>query len=126
MLDQVTTIILLLFFLIQLMVYVFGLIKLVEIKKQENRAGLKIRLLENEENLFDLGLYIGLSGTVIALILLTLNIVQASLIAAYASTLFGIIFVAILKVCHVRPYRRSLILKEEADSHGPVDHPDNL
>ena len=126
MLDQVTTIILLLFFLIQLMVYVFGLIKLTEIKKQENRAGLKIRLLENEENLFDLGLYIGLSGTVIALILLTLNIVQASLIAAYASTLFGIIFVAILKVCHVRPYRRSLILKEEADSHGPVDHPDNL
>ena len=126
MLDQVTIIILLLFFLIQLMVYVFALIKVIEIKKQERRAALKIRLLENEENLFDLGLYVGLSGTVIALILLTLNIVQASLIAAYASTLFGIIFVAILKVCHVRPFRRSLILKAEADSHEPVDNPYNL
>jgi hypothetical protein len=33
--------------------------------------------------------------------------------AAYSSTLFGIIFVAILKICHVRPFRRRLILETE-------------
>jgi hypothetical protein len=32
------------------------------------------------------------------------------LMAAYSSTLFGIIFVAILKIFHVRPYRKNLIL----------------
>jgi hypothetical protein len=36
--------------------------------------------------------------------------------AAYASTLFGILFVAVLKICHVRPYRRKLILESEVQS----------
>ena len=67
--------------------------------------------MDNEENLFDLGLYVGLGGTVLSLILVVLNIVDASLMAAYASTLFGIIFVAILKVGFVRPSRRKLILE---------------
>jgi hypothetical protein len=120
MLDQVTIIVLVLFFCLQLVVYVFGLIKIYEIRGQNFAPEIKLRLLENEENLFDLGLYVGLGGTVAALILLALDIVQASLIAAYASTLFGIIFVAILKVMHLRPFRRRLILEHEAnrgDSH---------
>ena len=71
----------------------------------------KIELLENEEPLFDIGLYFGLGGTVFSLILLAMGVVEASLIAAYASTLFGILGVAILKVFHVRPFRRKLILQ---------------
>lgn len=126
MLDQVSIIILLLFFLIQIMVYVFALIKIAEIKKQKMKPALKIRLLANEDNLFDLGLYVGLGGTIAALILLALNIVQASLIAAYASTLFGIVFVAFLKVCHVRPYRRTLIMQTDTDSYEQVDNPSDL
>ena len=39
-------------------------------KNEELRASLKIDLLDNEENLFDLGLYVGLGGTVLSLILL--------------------------------------------------------
>lgn len=110
MIDQVTLLILLLFFVVQLLVFVFGLLKIGEVRRREVSTEVKLRLLDNEENLFDLGLYVGLGGTVASLILVVLNIVDASLMAAYASTLFGIIFVALLKVGFLRPYRRSLIL----------------
>lgn len=111
--DQVTILILIFFFVVQLMVFVFALLKMQEIRKQTLPTELKLRLLENEENLFDLGLYVGLFGTVSALILVVLNVVEASLMAAYASTLFGIIFVAILKVVFLRPLRERLILETE-------------
>ncbi len=113
MLDQITILILIIFFLVQLIIYVVGIIKVSEIKKLDASPQLRLNLLDNEDNLFDLGLYIGLGGTVLSLILLAMDIVQASLIAAYASTLFGIIFVAILKVFHVRPLRRTIIINVE-------------
>jgi len=56
---------------------------------------------------------VGLSGTVASLVMLSLNIVQASLVAAYASTLFGIIVTALLKIVHIRAYRRTLILETQ-------------
>jgi len=75
---------------------------------------MKLRLLENEENLFDTGLFVGLGGTVISLILLNVwQLKEASLVAAYASTLFGILFVAVLKIGFVRPYRNLLIREQE-------------
>jgi hypothetical protein len=43
----------------------------------------------------------------------TLGVVEASLMAAYASTLFGILTTAIIKVFHLRPLRRNLILERE-------------
>ncbi len=125
MLDQITILILLIFFLLQLTIYILGVIKVSEIKKQEASPELKLKLLDNEDHLFDLGLYIGLGGTVLSLILLAMDIVQASLIAAYASTLFGIIFVALLKVIHVRSFRRSIILKEEHSGHESSTSIDN-
>ena len=102
MIDQVTILVLLLFFVAQLLVFVFGLLKIVEVRRQEVSPEVKLQLLDNEENLFDLGLYVGLGGTVGSLILVVLNVV----------TLFGIIFVAILKVGFLRPYRRQLILQK--------------
>lgn len=111
MFDQVTLIVLLMFFVVQLMVFMFCLVRLREVKTTPNSADTKLKLLDNEENLFDLGLYVGLGGTVGSLIMIVLNIVEASLMAAYASTLFGILFVAIFKVGILRPYRRLLILE---------------
>ena len=113
MIDQVTILVLLLFLVLQLLVFVFGLLKIAEVRKRPVRPRVKLHLLDNEENLFDLGLYVGLGGTVASLILVVLNVVDASLMAAYASTLFGIIFVAILKVGFLRPFRRKLILEED-------------
>lgn len=113
-LNQVTLLVLALFFIVQLVIYCFCLIKLREIDKQQLSPDLKIKLIDNEDNLFDFGLYVGLGGTVLSLILVAVGIVEASLMAAYASTLFGIIFTAMLKVLHLRPYRRNLLV--EADS----------
>ncbi|MEX0329938.1 MAG: hypothetical protein AB3N64_00815 [Puniceicoccaceae bacterium] len=110
MIDQVTILVLLLFFIAQLLVFIFGLLKITEIRRQKVAPEVKLHLLDNEEVLFELGLYVGLGGTVGSLILVVLNVVDASLMAAYASTLFGIIFVAILKVGFLRPFRRNLIL----------------
>lgn len=110
-LNHVTLLVLLLFFIVQLVIYCFCLIKLKEISKQMLSPMMKLQLLDNEENLFDFGLYVGLGGTVLSLILVAIGIVEASLMAAYASTLFGILFVALLKVMHLRPYRRKLILE---------------
>lgn len=110
-LNQVTLLVLALFFIIQLVIYCFCLIKIREVAKQALSADMKLKVLDNEENLFDFGLYVGLGGTVLSLILVAVGIVEASLMAAYASTLFGIIFTALLKVLHLRPYRRQLILE---------------
>lgn len=110
-LNEVTLLVLALFFVLQLVIYCFCLIKLKEIARQNLDPSMKLRLLDNEENLFDFGLYVGLGGTVLSLILVAVGIVEASLMAAYASTLFGILFVALLKVLHLRPYRRKLILE---------------
>jgi len=112
---SVLTILALVFFLVlQGIIYVVCLLKLADIRRQPVSSETKLRLLENEENMFDAGLYCGLGGTVASLVLLAMGIFEASLMAAYTSTLFGIIFVAILKIFHLRPYRRRLIMESEA------------
>jgi hypothetical protein len=113
--TQITILALILFFLVQVCIYALCLVKLKEIKKQDAHSRLKLRLLDNEENLFDSGLYLGLGGTVLSLVMLALGIVKPGLMAAYSSTLFGIIFVSALKIFHVRPYRRKLIVENETE-----------
>ena len=109
LLDQPTIIVLVAFSLIQFILYLVCRMKLAEIRKSKESASLKLELLANEENLFDSGLYVGLGGTVLALSMVTLGLVNASLMAAYASTLFGIISVAFVKIFHLRPLRQELI-----------------
>ena len=45
------------------------------------------------DHLFDAGLYLGFVGTIISLILVSMGVIKFSLMAAYSSTSFGIIFV---------------------------------
>jgi len=114
--TQITILALVVFFLVQVSIYALCLVKLKEIKKQEAKSRLKLRLLDNEDNMFDAGLYVGLGGTVLSLVMLALGMVNPGLMSAYASTLFGIIFVSVLKIFHVRPYRRKLIVENEMES----------
>jgi hypothetical protein len=109
--DQITLVSLIFFLLIQGIIYAVCLLRLAEIRRQPVTADLKLQLLDNEENMFDAGLYCGLGGTVVALVLLTMGVIKPSLMAAYSSTLFGIVFVGILKILHLRPFRRKLILE---------------
>ena len=115
MLDQYSILAVFMFMILQAILYVMCLLKLGEIRRQPLTSELKLRLLDNEEYLFDSGLYLGLLGTVTSLVLLALGILKPSLVTAYSSTLFGILFVSILKIGHIRPYRRRLLL--ETDSH---------
>jgi len=98
------------FFLVQAVLYGFCLMRLAAIRRQPVPDSVKLTLIDNEENLFDAGLYVGLAGTVLSLVFLALGVIKPSLMAAYASTLFGILFVAIFKIFHLRPFRRRLIL----------------
>ena len=70
----------------------------------------------NEENLFDSGLYVGIGGTAAALVLQVLKVIEPDLLAAYSSNLFGITCVALVKIRHVRPYKRQLILEGQIEA----------
>ncbi len=110
MIDQHTILAIVTFLVLQALIYGVCLIKLAEIRKQPVPNEVKLKLLENEDHLFDGGLYCGLVGTAASLILLTLGVIKPSLVSAYSSTLFGILFVALLKIGHVRPLKRRLLL----------------
>jgi hypothetical protein len=109
---------LLLFFVLQALLYTACLVKLAEIRRQQIPPRMKLRLLENEDHLFDAGLYLGFVGTIISLIVASMGLVKFSLMAAYSSTSFGIIFVVIFKIFHLRPARRKLLLEAEAAGDG--------
>ena len=112
-LTIVTAIVAGVFLLVQIVIFMICLSRVSQIKNEELKSGLKLGLLDNEENLFDLGLYVGLGGTVLSLILLlVLDVKQDALIGAYTSTLFGILFVAALKIVIIRPYRNHLLVKQ--------------
>lgn len=96
---------------LQVGMYVICLLKISEIARQEVSSATKLRLMDNEENLFDGGLYIGIAGTATALVLQVLGLIEANLLAAYSSNLFGIVCVALVKIRHVRPYKRQLIVE---------------
>ena len=95
---------------LQVVMYFICLRKIADIEAGDMPPLLKLRLMENEENLFDSGLYVGMMGTAAALVLQVLGVIEPNLLAAYSSNLFGIICVAIVKIRHVRGYRRRLIL----------------
>lgn len=99
------------FFVIQLAIYMVGLGRLRYIRGQLVDESVKLKLLDNEESMFDAPLYIGIGGSVLALVMRLTGYNEVSLMASYSSTLFGILFCFVLKVVHVRPYRQRLILE---------------
>lgn len=113
--NQLSLFTLLLFFVLQGLIYVGCLVKLAEIRRQRFSPDIKLKLLDNEEHLFDAGLYLGFAGTIISLIMVSMGVIKPSLMAAYSSTAFGVIFVSVFKIFHLRPLRRQLLLESEAD-----------
>ncbi len=105
---------------IQVGMYLACLRKIREIENQDATPLLKLRLMENEENLFDSGLYVGMLGTAAALVLQVLGVIEPNLLAAYASNLFGIICVALVKIRHVRGFKRRLILETQRTMAVPA------
>jgi hypothetical protein len=111
--DPSTLISIAIFAAMQVAMYFICLQKIREIARSDQLPLIKLRLMENEDNLFDGGLYIGIAGTATALVLQVLKIIPGDLLAAYSSNLFGITCVALVKIRHVRPYKRELILDSQ-------------
>jgi hypothetical protein len=111
--NNIILLTLLLFFVLQGLIYIACLVKLAEIRRQKVPPRMKLKLLENEDHLFDAGLYLGFVGTIISLILVSMGVIKFSLMAAYSSTSFGIIFVCVFKIFNLRPTRRKLLLEAE-------------
>jgi hypothetical protein len=110
-----------LFGALQIVMYLACLAKIRSIDAQPLPPLVKLRLMENEENLFDGGLYLGIGGTATALVLQVLGLVEPNLLAAYSSNLLGITCVALVKIRHVRPYKTTLILAaQDAIVASPV------
>ncbi len=117
--DSATILSIGVFAFLQVAMYLICLFKIRGIERQSVAPQLKLRLMENEENLFDGGLYIGIAGTATALVLQVMGFIQANLLAAYSSNLFGILCVAIVKIRHVRNAKRRLILESQAAGAAP-------
>ncbi len=100
---------------LQLAVYLICLMKIRQIDALPLAPLVKLRLMENEENLFDGGLYVGIGGTAAALVLQVVGVIDPNLLAAYSSNLFGITCVALVKIRHVRPYKTKLIMEGQAE-----------
>ena len=101
------------FFILQVLVFLICLLKVRQIDKGDLDTIIKLKLMENEENLFDSGLYVGIAGTCISLVLQVIGLIEANLLSAYSSNLFGILCVAIVKIRLVRPYKNRLILESQ-------------
>jgi len=112
--NSSTLISIVIFALVQVMMYFICLRKINQIAAEPITPRLKLRLMENEENLFDSGLYVGMMGTAAALVLQVVGVIEPNLLAAYSSNLFGIVCVALVKIRHVRGFKRQLILENEA------------
>lgn len=118
--DSTTLAVIATFIVVQTTIYMFCLIRLANVKRLKLPPALKLKLLENDENLFDLCLYTGLAGTASSLIMLTLHLISASLMAAYTSTLLGILYTALIKIVHVRRYRSRLLLEAAKENSGAL------
>ena len=108
--DLTNLITLAIFLGLQITVYRICVRRIRQIETGPGDANLKLKLLENEDNLFDAGLYVGIGGTATALVLQVVGIIQPSLLAAYSSNLFGITCVALVKIFHVRALKQRLLL----------------
>jgi len=120
--NTLSIVFILIFAAIQGYVYFTCTNKINEVKNGAGDPKLKLRLLENEDNLFDMGLYIGIAGTALMLaILIIFPKSGISVSAAYASNIFGILCVAVVKIFHVRQTREALIIEAETAGGGDLD-----
>ncbi len=116
LMDKSKLIPMLLFFVLQGLLYISCIVKLAEIRRQRVGPAVKLKLLKNEEHLFDAGLYLGFLGTIVSFIITSIHAGQFSFMVAYSSTAFGILFVSFFKIFHLRPASRRFLLEAEAET----------
>lgn len=96
--------------MLQLFSLVAALHVIGNIRRQSAEPKLQLTLLENAEIFLEVPLYIGLFGTVLAFLVLSLSH-SGSLLIAYSSTLIGILFSLVLRLTLYYPFRKKLLTK---------------
>ncbi len=116
--QTLTLLTMLLFFVLQGLIYVACLAKLAEIRLASRwcRGSSSQAAGKREDHLFDAGLYLGFVGqrTYFADSGFVGDLSQLSLMAAYSSTSFGIIFVTVFKIFHLQ----AVYAPDAADAGG--------
>ena len=79
-----------------------------KVKKSGAEVDEQLEQLDAIDVYFDLPLYFGLLGTVLAFVLVTI-FPDAGLMFAYVSTALGIVMAVILRLSYLTPYRQELI-----------------
>lgn len=101
----------------QIGAWVAASVKLGRIKKSAMDLEERFQQLEAIDVYFDLPLYFGLLGTVMAFIVITV-FPDAGLMFAYVSTALGIVVSMILRLSYLTPYRQRLITRRRQASLG--------
>lgn len=96
----------------QLIAWIAAAQKIASVKKSGSSIEERFAHLEAIEVYFDLPLYLGLLGTVLSFILITVY-PEAGLMFAYVSTGIGIVVSVILHLFYLTPYKQELIARRE-------------
>jgi len=96
----------------QLIAWIAAAQKIAGVKKSGSSIEERFMQLEAIEVYFDLPLYLGLLGTVLSFILITIY-PEAGLMFAYVSTGIGIVVSVILHLFYLTPYKQDLISRRE-------------
>lgn len=99
----------------QLIAWIAAAQKIAGVKKSGSSIEERFMQLEAIEVYFDLPLYLGLLGTVLSFILITIY-PEAGLMFAYVSTGIGIVVSVILHLFYLTPYKQDLIARREGMS----------
>lgn len=102
--------------LAQLMVGFAARKRILKAKNEDGSPERRLRLLENQDAWLDLPLFIGLGGTILAFIFISLD-AGVSRILAYSSTAAGIIVAVTLRMYFFQPAREALIRETSAASN---------
>ena len=115
-LTIVTAIIAGAFLLVQVVIFMICMSRISQVKNEDLKPGLKLSLLIMKIICLILDCMLGLEERCFLLSFYWyLMLKQDALIGAYTSTLFGILFVAALKIFIVRPYRNHLLVKQDGE-----------
>ncbi len=92
---------------LQVLAFGIGYAVVNAIRKSDESPALKLVRLEGSEIFFDVPLYVGLFGTILAFLVMSYS-PQSSRLIAYSSTLIGIIFSLVLRISLHYPLRQKL------------------
>lgn len=106
---------------LQALAWVVAVRKLNSIRRADLEHAQRLQHLQAIETYFDLPLYFGLLGTVMAFLLIA-AFPSGGLMFGYVSTGLGLLVAVVLRLCYLVPYRQWLIGYARPHPERPQEH----